>query len=136
MTLLRRNEGFTLIELMIVIAILAIIVSIGYPAYLNHVDNSWRAKATGCLAELAQAMERERTSTMSYPGSLPNRGCRSEIEDEGRYTFERVDAQSDDTSFLIRANAQGRQANDGCGNLSLDHTGDRATQNGSVSQCW
>nr|WP_019590462.1 MULTISPECIES: type IV pilin protein [unclassified Thioalkalivibrio] len=120
---------------MIVVAILAIIVSIGYPAYLNHVDNSWRAKATGCLAELAQAMERERTSTMNYPTNLPDRGCRSEIQGEGRYSFS-LSSDSDTSSFTIEANAQGRQANDGCGDLSLDHTGDRTTQNGSVSQCW
>ena len=51
-------RGMTLIELMIVVAILGIITAIGYPSYLDYVKKTRRAEGMGELLELADRMER------------------------------------------------------------------------------
>jgi prepilin-type N-terminal cleavage/methylation domain-containing protein len=49
LTYCRQNSGFTLIELMIVVAIIAILATIAYPSYFGHVNKSRRADATAAL---------------------------------------------------------------------------------------
>jgi type IV pilus assembly protein PilE len=56
--MIKKTGGFTLIELMIVLAVLSIIVAIGYPSYQEHVKKSRRAEGMGQLLELADRMER------------------------------------------------------------------------------
>ena len=61
-----RSRGFTLIELMIVVAIIAILAAIAYPTYVNYITKTRRAAATACLSEYANYMERFYTSNLSY----------------------------------------------------------------------
>jgi type IV pilus assembly protein PilE len=63
---MNKQRGFTLVELMVVVAIVAILASIAYPSYTNHVKKTRRGMATGCLQENAQYMERVYTSKLSY----------------------------------------------------------------------
>lgn len=60
------DRGFTLIELMIVVAVIAIIAAIAYPSYMDYVRQSRRADATVALLELAQYMERYYTNNGRY----------------------------------------------------------------------
>lgn len=62
----RFNSGFTLIELMIVVAIVAILASIAYPAYTSSILKGKRAEARTALMELMQQQERYMTQTNSY----------------------------------------------------------------------
>lgn len=66
----RRQAGFTLIEVMIVVAILAIISSIAYPSYMEHVRKSRRADAQIKLQELAQLQESFFSRNLTYASSL------------------------------------------------------------------
>lgn len=59
-------QGFTLIELMIVVAVVAILASIAYPAYTNSIIKGRRAEGRTALAELMQQQERFMTQTNSY----------------------------------------------------------------------
>ncbi|WP_342807225.1 type IV pilin protein [Alteromonas sp. M12] len=63
------NQGFTLIELMIVVAIIGIITSIAYPSYQGFLKTSNRGAAQSDLMALAAAMERHKASTYSYKGA-------------------------------------------------------------------
>lgn len=66
----RRNDsGFTLIEVMIVVAIIAILASIAYPSYQNSIVTSHRNDAMGALQGLAQAMERHYSENGTYLGA-------------------------------------------------------------------
>src|SRR3546814_19429854 len=57
-------SGFTLIELMIVVAIVAILAAIAYPSYINHITKTRRAAGAGCALEAAKFMERFYTTNL------------------------------------------------------------------------
>lgn len=65
----RRDAGFSLIELMIVIAIISVLVSVAFPAYNNQMIKSRRADAERAMVEYAQAMERYFTTNANYASS-------------------------------------------------------------------
>ncbi|ROU00650.1 prepilin-type N-terminal cleavage/methylation domain-containing protein [Marinobacter sp. R17] len=64
-----RSPGFTLIELMIVVAIIGIIAAIAYPSYLDQVESTRRSDAQGALSSFANAMERYYTQNGTYIGA-------------------------------------------------------------------
>ncbi|RPE64958.1 type IV pilus assembly protein PilE [Tibeticola sediminis] len=133
----RRVDGFTLIELMVVVAIVGILAAIVYPSYQNHVLRTHRAAAAACLGEMAQQMERYYTTTLKYTGAtLPNPTCRNDLA--SRYTFAFDTGQPTDTTFKIKATPSGAQAADTkCGTLSLDQAGTKTVSGtDSVANCW
>lgn len=69
LTTAQSIRGFTLIELMIVVGIVAIIAAVGVPAYTNQVNKAYRADAQSALMQLASAMERFRTVNNTYCGN-------------------------------------------------------------------
>ncbi|WP_187265992.1 type IV pilin protein [Alkalisalibacterium limincola] len=82
----RQAHGFTLIELMIVIAIIAVLAALAYANYTDRVVNSRRAAATTCMMEHAQFLERAYTTNMSYLGpAIPGFGCVGDLAQF--YTF-------------------------------------------------
>ncbi|WP_439844578.1 type IV pilin protein, partial [Aeromonas veronii] len=60
------ERGFTLIELMIVVAVVAILAAIAYPSYNNYMAAAKRAEAKAVLLEAAQYLEREFTANGNY----------------------------------------------------------------------
>ena len=133
----KNQQGVTLIELMVSVAIVGIIMAIAYPSYVNHVLRSNRVAAEACLTEIAQVMERGYTASFSYQDiALPALGCIDELN--ARYTFN----LSNQAARTFNANAvpTGAQTADTCGALVLTQAGARGA-NGSfdaavVRQCW
>lgn len=135
------QRGFTLIELMIAVAIIAILASIAYPSYQRYVTDTWRTRAVACLGELAQGMERRYTEGFSYENDdqpLPSAECVSELDNANRYTLDFADNQPTEQTFVIEAAPKGPQAPDAeCGTLSLDQTGQSSISGtGTVAQCF
>ncbi|MGY1410326.1 MULTISPECIES: type IV pilin protein [unclassified Luteimonas] len=133
-----RAAGFSLIELMIVVGVIAILAAIAYPNYREYVINSRRAAAAACLQEKAQLMERFYTTNLTYVGAGVPGGCDPEIN--GFYTFS-VPAASPTTArtFTLQAvPVTGRQDDPKCGTLTINDQGTR-TEGGAATnatECW
>lgn len=119
----RRVDGFTLIELMIVVAIVGILAAIAYPAYQDQVRKTRRADAQGALVELAQFMERVYTQNNTYkPGGADPVLPFTEAPKDGTTKYYNLGFQANaGASYTLRATPKGAQVGDGY--LELDHTG-------------
>lgn len=125
----RGSKGFSLIELMIVVGVIAILAAIAYPNYRDYVINSRRAAASACLLEVGQFMERYHTTTLSYTDAvLPLGGCRDELQDF--YTFALV--VPDGNSYSVTGTRTARQPDARCGDISLNQLGALEASTGAL----
>jgi type IV pilus assembly protein PilE len=131
---MNRAHGFTLIELMIVVAIIAILSAIAYPAYNKYVLRSRRSDAYAALNQDQAIMERCYAQYFSYAPtggqSCPTIAANSP---EGYYS---VTVAPTVSTYTLTATAIGPQAQDtGCATLSLDQAGNKTSTGGSAN-CW
>lgn len=145
---MRRNRGFTLIELMVTVVIVAILGAIAYPSYLSHVIKTRRSLAAGCLIEHAQWMERNYTTCLAYDktgagctttvntAALPSFSCKTDLTGIYSFAIEGTPAISGSTYLLSAAPVEGGpQASDTkCGKLTLNQVGTRGAA--ATSGCW
>jgi type IV pilus assembly protein PilE len=145
-------QGFTLIELMITVAIIGILAAIALPSYTEHIRKSRRSAAISALAEAAQFMERNMTLYNCYNYStasdcvgqsgtdvaLPTTWA-SLPSDSAMYTISLSGTTTASTYTLQAAPKTGTpQAGDACGTFQLDNTGARSVTSTttSVATCW
>ncbi|MGQ7276008.1 type IV pilin protein [Marinobacter sp. V034] len=134
MSEVRNNKGFSLMELMIVVAIIGIIAAIAYPSYLNNVRETRRATAQAELMEIAQWMERQYSANFSYlnggnPPALPF--TQSPQSGTAFYNLSLVNGSTTQAAYVLQAVPTGDQANDACGTLTVNQAGARTPAN-----CW
>lgn len=134
-THLRRESGFTLIELMITVAIIGILASIAIPSYQEYIQRSHRSNARNTLIQAMQWMERAATSTGSYPLSA-NIPAGLLVVDGARYTV--TPTVSTTAAYTFTATPAGSQVNDRCGNFVLDQANRRTVSGANVTaaECW
>ncbi len=141
-----KQKGITLIELMIVVAIVAILASIAFPAYNNYVERSKRVTAQGDLYAFRNAMQRYFAEENTYLGAAaagadtgaPDAALfpsQSPI-DGGSAAYNLTISAATATTFTVQATAVGGQTSDSCGNLSLNSINVRTASGGTVADCW
>ena len=139
--LARVPRGFTLIEIMIVVALIGILASIALTSYQSSARKSRRYAAQSCLMEQAQYMERYYTSAnnpMSYTGAvLPSANCRTNLA--SYYTFSLPAAANSSQAFSVQAAAIGAQTGDtDCRTLALNQAALQSSSSatGPSTGCW
>lgn len=128
------QRGFTLIELMIVVAVVAILAAIAFPSYQEHVRKSRRAQAKADLVELTQQLERHHTVQNTYAGlTLPF--TQSPRDGTSQYTIS-FNGTPDGSTFTLQAVPGEAQEKDKCGTLTLDQAGRKTPAASTVEGCW
>lgn len=153
-----RGRGFTLMELMIVITVLAIVAAVAIPSYRESVARSARANAAGELLAAQQWMERFYSENFRYDANrvgtpitdasqFPAHFSQSPRPGEGNARY-RITITAQRQAYVITATrvAPGAMAGDACGDLRIDHVGRREVVNwntgrfadvdAAVAQCW
>jgi type IV pilus assembly protein PilE len=129
----RTAIGFTLIELMIVVLIVAILASIAVPSYQAYVVRANRTAAKSCMLEFAQSLERFYTTNMTYVGAVPTSGCTSEGGLNNNYTIT-VATPTQLTYTITATPINGQLSRDTtCATLTLDQAGTRTP---TTASCW
>jgi type IV pilus assembly protein PilE len=136
----RGSAGFTLVELMIVVGIVAILAALAISGYGYAMVKSRRSAAEGCLQESAQFMERFYTTNLAYDKDtddedVPDPKCSQDVTPY--YTVAFAAGEPTSTTYILQAVPTDRQKDSRCGTLSIDNTGKKdATGTGGVAACW
>ena len=147
----RNNKGFTLIELMIVIAVLAIIATIALPSFLGQVQKARRSDAKQALFDAAAKLEQYYQDNKGYPTVAnmdllyPDVNATTFTSVEGHYTIGFNGAPTA-TTYSIQAVPAGAQvaetgcgAGDSCcGTFQLNHLGEKTVTGATLpaDRCW
>lgn len=123
--------GFSLIELMVVVAIIGILASIALPSYNEHTRKTRRAAGAACAAAVAQQAERYYTTNMKYTGFTADTSI-CEPKALEYYTVAPSGTPGAKT-YTISATPKGVMDGDSCGTLSIDQTGRRSP---TTASCW
>lgn len=130
---LKKIEGFTLIELMIVVAIVGILASVAYPSYQNFVVRSNRSEAPRELVRLANLQEQLYVDSRSYTENMSDLGAGSTPVYKTPKKFYKIKSKVVNNTFTLTATAQGIQATNDpdCLKIRITDTGKK-----TPAICW
>ena len=134
MTQPQASKGFTLIEMLIALACVALLASLAWPSYQNLILRSQRAQASASLLQAAHWLERAASANGSYPLTADVPASVLQIDGQ-RY---KMSVTSSAQSYTLSATPVGTQTADACGTLTVNHLGVRSVQGASqtAAQCW
>jgi type IV pilus assembly protein PilE len=143
-----QPSGFTLIELLIVIMLISILVTLGYPNYKQYLEQARRTDGQAALLDLANRLEEYYAEHNTYSTATLGTGNSEtdllsvDTSPTGWYNLSII--TQDDTTFLIQATPKNAQENDTlCQSLTLDSVGEKGITSGpegepsgKIEECW
>lgn len=133
---MKRQTGFTLIEVMIVVVIVAILAAIAFPSYQEYVLRGNRTEGQALLSDATARQQRYFAQNNTYADTPAKLGLASDMSTNNLY---KLAIEEDSPSYTLTAIPQNAQTRDTkCGNLTLDHKGSRGKSGSAaaVSDCW
>jgi type IV pilus assembly protein PilE len=134
------KRGFTLIELMITVALVAILTAVALPSYQSHVRKSRRAEAQAFLLSVAARQQQFLLDTRGFATTLTAVGIATPSNVSAAYTVQLCTTTTPctalaagATAFALIATPDTAQSSEKCGTLSIDQNG---TKTAAVSGCW
>jgi type IV pilus assembly protein PilE len=129
------SRGFTLIELMITVAIVAVLAAIAYPSYMDYVRKGKRAMAQAALMEIVSKEQTYLLDRRVYTNdvTLLNYSLPAEIANDYDITFPGFNAAAIPPAFSVRATPKGQQVKEKCGWLQITNVGVKTSEG---STCW
>ena len=134
-----QGRGFTLIEMMVTVAIVSVLASVAYPSYMEQVRKGRRAEGQAVLMEASQFMERYATENLRFDVdragtavALPT--ALSAAPKSATSKFYNLSLQSvTQSTYILQAVPVNLQASDACGTMTLS---DRGVKAALRSDCW
>ena len=141
---MKKQQGYNLIELMIVVAIVGVIAAIAYPSYTEQVRKSRRAECAGAVTSLASSMERFYTVNSTYLGAADgdnDTGAPAVYTttcpvDGGTATYNLTISAATASTYTVQAAPTGAQTDEKCGTLTLTNTGLKGVTGASADVTW
>jgi len=143
-----RQRGMTLLELMIVVAIVTMIAAFAYPSYTQYVVNTKRTAATSTLLQIADRQQQFFMDNKSFTGDLTNLGFASDplyVSDDGNsvaagdadavYIFSLVNVAATTYTAIAAPLAEQLRRDTDCGTLTLNQAGTKDALAGG-DDCW
>lgn len=133
-SLAEKAQGFTLIEIMIVVVVIALLAAIAIPSYQNSVRKARRTDARSALTTVAQLLERYNTQSNSYVGASLGTAPGTlfpAISENGHYTLSLSDLTA--STFTVTATPVGGQTADSCAIYTLTQA---AMRGPTLAGCW
>lgn len=132
------NAGFSLIELMVVAAVIGIIAAIAYPSYVRSILKSHRSDAENLLTTDSQILERCYSQYFGYNGN--GNVCSPALVSFTQYGYYTLASAVTTNSYTLTVTANGNQIKDAdCKSFSIDQTGNKTAKNSSNASnpaCW
>ncbi|RFC35374.1 MAG: type IV pilus assembly protein PilE [Candidatus Nitrotoga sp. SPKER] len=138
--ILKRQLGFTLVELMVTVVIIGILSAIAYPSYTQYVLRTNRAEARAILMESVQFLERNYTTANRYDQTSAGAAIAlpyltSPKTGTTKYNITAAYGAAPAQTFTLSATPTGVMSTDACGTYTLDNTGIQGS-GGTIAECW
>lgn len=135
---MKKSFGFTLIELMIVVAVVAILAGLAFGAYNKQVRKSRRAEAKQVLSDLALRQEKWRSNNAAYFGTDSSVAEIASFGTTGTSSYYTIAVTSTEsaTAHTATATPTGDQVKDSCGTLGISMAAGTLSKTPTTAGCW
>jgi len=132
----QKTSGFTLIELMITVAIIGILAAVALPSYRSSVLRSARSEGKSALLEAATRQEQFYLDNKTYTATITDLGITA-LTESGNYSVSAAATTNIAINYTLTATPQGGQADDtDCANLTLTSNGVKGASGTDTADCW